>query len=63
MTVSFLENLQSSLFRKTIFLYTAHQSQQQVLKCTCKELHKNISELERYNLSPRRCDTSKSTLS
>jgi len=50
MTVSFLENLQSSLFRKTIFLFTAHsthQSQQQVLNCTCKGLQKNISELER----------------
>ena len=31
--------------------------------CTCKGLQKSISELEQLNLSPRRSDTSKSTLS
>ena len=33
-----------------------------VLKCKCKGLQKSICELERLNLSPRRCDTLMSTL-
>ena len=34
-----------------------------VLKCTCKGLHKSISELKQYDQSPRYCNTSKLTLS